>query len=195
LQTAVAQKTSTAVTYPYDRQEEIIYQNKRYAIHNNYMTFAAGLLNSNLHIGAQRVIGADVVFHIREQHFQAGGMISGPDYFGTSNLQAHFGYGYRLEKRRWQFAAFGGPAYCYGVRTLSDTAGVVYPEKYWGWGVYGSVQGILKLAYDIGVGLEFFGELGPQRTAGFRIVVFFSGAYRGLAKNYNPHVRAENPGK
>jgi hypothetical protein len=64
---------------------------------------------------------------------------------------------------------------------------------YDGWGLYLSAQAVKKLMYDIGIGIEAFGEVSEyQNSAGIKFILFFSGAYMGPKKNYNPHVRSEN---
>jgi hypothetical protein len=74
-----------------------------------------------------------------------------------------------------------------------DTGNVYKPEFYQGVGGYACVQIATKLVYDIGVGAELFVEAsGKQSLLGVRLFLFFSGAYRGVKRNYNPHVRSEN---
>ena len=73
---------------------------------------------------------------------------------------------------------------------MLDTANTYKPEFYQGVGGYACVQIATKLVYDIGVGAELFGEFNyKQSLAGVRFFLFFSGAYRGVKRNYNPHVR------
>jgi hypothetical protein len=192
---ALPQEQPAEIKSPYDKKEEIIHQNKRYAIHNNYITLGPGFGASTYHSGLQKIIGADFQFHIRDQHFQLGGMISGPEFLGTTNLGGHLCYGYRWETRAWNLAAFLGPSWYYGVRTLKDTGGVSFPQIYQGPSVYLSLQAILKITYDIGAGVELNADVGRRQLFGCRFILFFSGAYRGVKRGYNPHVHAENPGK
>jgi hypothetical protein len=177
----------------YDRKEEVIYDNKRYRINNNYLTLGGGFLNSNLREQSQKTVGIDFQFHIKRQHFQAGVMMSGPNFNDNNNVQGHFGYGYRRETKTSNLAVFAGPTYFTGVLTISDSLGI-RPEFYEGWGGYVCAQGIAKLTYDFGIGAELFAEFSKKQTMfGFKIIAFFSGAYRGPKRNYNPNVRSENP--
>lgn len=103
------------------------------------------------------------------------------------------GYGYRKESARYNVAFFGGPTFFYGVVGVPDTANTFKPEFYQGVGVYAAAQAATKLVYDIGIGAELFAELNyKQNVVGIKLFLFFSGAYKGVKKNYNPHVRSEN---
>lgn len=176
----------------YFRKEEILHAGKRYRRYNNYLTFGAGYLGSTLRSDMQKNIGADFHFHIQKQYFQAGVVMSGIDFLSNNNVQAHFGYGYRQERSNYNLAAYGGISYYTGVIGILDTAGFSVPYEYEGMGVYGCVQYITKLTYDIGIGAELFGEYSRhQAIGGIRIILFFSGAYRGPKQNYNPNVRSE----
>jgi hypothetical protein len=177
----------------YFKKEEIIHNNKRYAIHNNYLTFGAGFLSSNYHSASQKIIGIDYQFHIREQHFQAGALMSGVEFLSDNNKQLHLGYGYRKETGAYNLAFFAGPSYIYGVRTISDSNGI-RPEIYENFGLYCSLQAVAKLTYDLGIGTELFAEISNgQKMFGFKLIAFFSGAYRGVKRNFNPNVRSQNP--
>jgi hypothetical protein len=173
---------------PYNRKEEIIFRNKRYRIHNNYLTLGAGAATSSRRNLSQRVMGADFQFHVRRQHFQAGVMMSGDEFLSNNQIQAHLGYGLRKESNLTNLAVFLGPAYHSGV--TGNAAGL--PEFYQGFAMYASAQAVVKLAYDIGIGIEIFDELSPrQNLFGFKVIAFFSGAYRGVKRNFNPNLRSE----
>jgi hypothetical protein len=192
----IAQDTLRQEKKPdYRRKEEIIYYGKRYRIHNNYVTLGAGFLNSSIRSQSQKCGGADFVFHIREQHFQTGLIMSGEELLSNNNLQVHIGYGYRHETNTLNLAVFGGPTWFTGVTAYTDpVSGITRPDFYNGYGAYVSLQGISKFYYDFGLGLELFGDISyRQTTFGFKIIAFFSGAYRGPKKNYNVNVRSENP--
>ncbi|MBI2721856.1 MAG: hypothetical protein HYX39_06745 [Bacteroidetes bacterium] len=177
----------------YDRKEEILNEGKRYRLHNNYLTFGGGILQTSLRTSEQKALGVDFHFHIKRQYFQAGIIMSGEQFLSNNNIQAHLGYGLRKETPKINLAAFAGLSYYTGVIGGLDTSGKSVAVYYAAPGLYISGQAITKLSYDIGIGLEIFGEVSKfQAIAGFKIILFFSGAYRGLKKNYNPHVRAEN---
>jgi hypothetical protein len=91
-------------------------------------------------------------------------------------------------------AAFVGLTYFTGVIEGVDTVGNSIPVYYSGNGLYVSANIVSKFTYDIGVGIEVFGQVSaPQSIAGLRLFMFFSSAYRGPKRNYNPNVRSENP--
>jgi len=141
----------------------------------------------------QQGVGLDFHFHIRREYFQLGIAISGNKILENNQTQARLGYGYRKESARYNVAFFGGPTFFYGVVGVPDTANTFKPEFYQGVGVYASAQAATKLVYDIGIGAELFAELSyKQNVIGIKLFLFFSGAYKGVKKNYNPHVRSEN---
>ena len=181
----------------YRKNEEIIFDNKRYRIHNNYVTLGGGISLSSIRHAQQRTAGADFQFHLREHNFQAGVLLSGFQFFANNHLQAHLGYGYRKEANTYNLAFFGGPSYYQGVEGLAGQ-----PERFYGgFGLYACAQAIHKITYDIGAGFELFADAGfstgksgrEQILYGVKLIVFFSGSYRGPKRNYNPNVRSENP--
>jgi hypothetical protein len=116
--------------------------------------------------------------------------MSGIGFGDNNNIQGHVGYGYRREGNTWNLAAFIGPSFSTGVDGVPPDPPVYYNAM----GGYVSIQGVTKFLYDVGIGLELFGDISQvQQMFGFKIVAFFSGAYRGAKKNVNPHVRSENP--
>lgn len=176
----------------YYRKEEILLYGKRYRIHNNYLSFGPGFISSTLRSTSQKGLGVDFNFHIRRQYFQVGALMSGETVGSNNHLQAHICYGYRKETKTSNLAFYAGPNYYSGVVTQSDPLLGIYPSYYTGYGVYACAQGIYKLAFDIGIGGEVFAELSSrQNMFGFKLIAFFSGAYVGKKKNYNPNVRAE----
>jgi hypothetical protein len=175
----------------YDRREEIIYDGKRYRIHNHYLSIGPGFLYSNIRTDLQKSLALDYQFPIRRANFQIGAFMSGEEFASDNNIQGHIGYGFRKETNTRLFAAYVGHTYSTGVE--ADAAGL--PKFYNALGSYVSVQGVIKFAYDIGLGAELFAELNTRQSIlGLKLIAFFSGAYRGPKKNYNPHVRSENPG-
>jgi hypothetical protein len=175
---------------PFDRKEEIIHNGKRYRIYNNYLTLGGGFGGSSIRSGSQRNAGIDFHFHIRRLYFQAGAMLSGNDFFSNNHTQGHFGAGYRKEGRHTNFAVFGGPCYFSGVEGEPPAP----PRFYEGVGAYVCVQAVSKMMYDIGLGVDLITEFNYRQSLyGLRIIVFFSGAYQGLKRNFNPNVRSENP--
>lgn len=138
----------------------------------------------------QKTIGIDYQFHIRRLYFQTGVMMSGDAFLSNNHVQAHLGYGYRIEKNTSNIAIYAGPCYFTGVEGIP---GLTTASFYDGFGGYLSLQAITKFTYDIGFGAELFGEVNyKQSMGGIKFILFFSGAYRGKKGNYNPNVRSES---
>ncbi|WP_317899265.1 hypothetical protein [Aurantibacillus circumpalustris] len=176
---------------PFDRKEEIIYDGKRYRIHNTYLTVGGGFLQSTIRSKLQKNLGLDFHFPIRNHHFQVGVFMSGEEFASNNNIQGHICYGIRREKNKSNFAAYVGPSYATGVEGNVNSGN---PKFYDAFGAYISIQAVMKFTYDIGFGAELFSELGKkQNIIGLKLIAFFSGSYRGPKRNYNPNVRAENP--
>jgi hypothetical protein len=120
--------------------------------------------------------------------------MSGAEFLSNNNIQGHLGYGLRKEKNTSNFAIFGGLSYFTGVIAIEDPKFGLIPLYYQSAGVYFSAQAIIKFTYDIGMGVEAFGEYSPsQSSLGIKFIMFFSGSYRGPKKNFNVNVRSENP--
>ncbi len=178
-------------TSKYDRLEEIIDNDKRYALHNNYLQAGAGFGGSTIRKGEQSFIGIDYVFHIKRQHFQLGFLMSGDKFLSNNNLSGHFGYCYRIENENRNIAFTLGIAQNKGaIAAHIDGQDTIAELQYRNTGAYLSASYIKKITYDIGIGIELFGELNQtQQFFGIKGVLFFSGAYRGKAKIYNRHVK------
>lgn len=85
---------------------------------------------------------------------------------------------------------FGGPSLFTGVE---GTPGVTTAKLYSGVGAYFVFEAVFKFKYDIGLGVDIFGELSTKRNmGGAKLILYFSSAYRGIKGNYNPNVRSEN---
>ncbi len=178
-------------TSKYDRLEEIIDNDKRYAIHNNYLQAGAGFAGSNLRKGEQSSIGVDFIFHIKRQHFQVGFLMSGDKFLSNNNLSGHFGYCYRIEDEKKNIAFTLGISQNKGaIAAHIDGVDTIAELQYRNTGAYISASYIKKLTYDIGIGIELIGEFNQtQQFFGVKGVLYFSGAYRGKAKIYNRHVK------
>jgi hypothetical protein len=174
----------------YYRQEEVLFDGKRYRRYNNFLTMGPAFLNSTIRTQSQKGVGIDFQYHIRRQYFQTGVMMSGIDFGNNNNVTAHLGYGLRRERNYYSLAFFGGPSYSYGVEGDINSLPVFYSEL----GFYVSAQAVTKFTYDLGLGVEVFADFSAKQTlAGLKIIAFFSGGYRGPKRNYNPNVRSENP--
>lgn len=174
----------------YYRQEEVLFDGKRYRRYNNYLTLGPGFMNSTIRTQSQKGVGIDFQYHIRRQYFQTGVMMSGIDFGNNNNINGHLAYGLRRERNYYSLAAFVGGSYNYGVEGDVNSLPVFYNAV----GLYVSAQAVTKFTYDLGLGIEGFADFNTRQTlAGIKIIAFFSGGYRGPKRNYNPNVRSENP--
>ncbi|MBX3162928.1 MAG: hypothetical protein KF900_00475 [Bacteroidetes bacterium] len=172
----------------YDRKEEILYKDKRYRLYNNYVTLGGGMLFSDARTKMQKMLGADFHFHIKRHYFQIGIMTSGLEFFSNNHLQAHLCYGLRREDNTTNVAFFAGTSFFQGVAGIP---GQTDPVIYKGIGLYVSAQAVSKfVAYDVGLGTELFADISiQQRIVGAKLIVFFSSAYKGVARRINPNVK------
>ena len=180
---SIAQKD----TLPFNRKKEIIYDGKRYRVYNSYLSFGAGLAYSDVRSKEQRCINADFQFHLTKEYFQVGFFMSGDEFLRNTNLQGHICYGKRYEKELFNLAAFVGPSYSYFVTGSTDTSGIFRVRSHETVGGYICLQGVYKIKYDVGIGLELFADISAQqKIAGARVILYFSGAYRGEKRGYKP---------
>ncbi len=148
------------------------------------------MLASTIRLSGQRAYGADYNFHVRRVYYQAGMLLSGENISASNDISIHGCIGIREEKNYTNVALFGGPALFTGVE---GTPGVTDPKLYDGAGAYFCFQAVFKFKYDLGLGFDVFAELSDKRNiGGFKVILFFSGAYQGVKGNYNPHVKSEN---
>jgi hypothetical protein len=174
-------------TLPFNRKKEIIYDGKRYRVYNHYLTFGAGEAFSDVRTKRQKCINADFQFHLTKEYFQVGFFMSGDQYLRNTNIQGHVCYGYRYEKELYNLAAFVGPSYSYFVTGSTDTSGVFTVRSHEAVGGYICLQGVYKVKYDVGIGIELFADISAQqKIGGARLILFFSGAYRGEKRGYKP---------
>jgi hypothetical protein len=175
---------------PYDRTKEIIYKFKRYRKWNNYLTGGPGFAISPQRIDNQKVGGIDFNFHLRDQYLQVGGLLSGTNLtYSKNNLQAHLGYGLRIERKKFNTAFFVGPSFSYGFFLVPDstTSTKLSPDVYSQFGGYASAQFVYKIKYDVGIGFDLFADYNERlQLYGGKIILFFSSAYRGYLPGYKP---------
>ena len=170
---------------PFNRKEEVIYDSKRYRKYNNYLTFGVGKGYSDARRLDQSYINLDFQFHLQREYFQVGFFMSGDEFLQSTNIQGHICYGYRHEKEKYNLAAFVGPSYSYFVTGSTDTSGVTTVKAHSVIGGYVCLSAIYKVKYDVGLGIELFGDFSSQqKQGGARIVLYFSGAYRGVKRGF-----------
>jgi hypothetical protein len=178
---ALAQKD----TLPYDRKAEIVYDSKRYRVYNNYLTFGIGKAYADIRRLDQNCLNVDFQFHLTKQYLQLGFFMSGDELLKNTNIQGHICYGYRYEKELFNLAGFIGPSYSYFATGATDTAGRFVVTTQNALGGYICLQGVYKIKYDVGLGIELFADISAsQKMAGARIICYFSGAYRGEKRGF-----------
>lgn len=160
-----------------DLKKEIIFDNKKYRVYNNWLNAGAGpAYNSNVP-RTQFSLVLDYSFHIQKEYFQFGVLLSGDDFGNYNNIHAHGCYGRRKETARYNLAAFLGASYTSGYMYHDST----YNSKVFkAPGIYAEVQCIGKLKYDLGLGPAVYVDVNKNRTTiGVKLDLYFSGAYKG----------------
>jgi hypothetical protein len=104
--------------------------------------------------------------------------MSGPQYLTNTNVAGHLCYGYRYEKNKYNLAGYVGPSYSYFATVSDDTLRNLVVNS--AMGAYVNIQAVYKFKYDVGIGVELFADISQlQQMYGGKIILFFSGAYRG----------------
>ncbi len=155
-----------------------VIKNKKLRYYNNWLTVGGGL-NQNLTYNRKAGFagGLDFNFHIKQQYFQIGTMITGEKFGFYDCYEFHLGYGKRYEDKDIHFAGFVGISYATGYGKVGDT---VYTRPYAQPGIYAQIEGVKKVTYDVGAGLAFYVDWNQEQAIfGARFIVYFSGAYRG----------------
>ena len=165
----------------YNPKEEIVYDGKRYRVHNNWLSAGAGSGFNTNWPKDEKNLAVDFSFHLKENHFRIGGFMSGTDWHIINNYSAHLCYGIRKEHEKYNLSAFAGPSVSWFKRPLKDSVnynlGSVYNEL----GGFAVIEAIYKIKYDVGIGGQVFCDYNRvQMVYGVRLVLYFSGAYRGI---------------
>jgi hypothetical protein len=171
---------------PFEKKREVIFNNKRYRIYNNYFTAGAGKSYNSGWKDFELSTAFDFNFHADKKYFQVGGILTGPGLGNNNCLQFHACWGYRIERYNYQWAAYGGVSYTDGYYLQTgymQQPDTTYKVKFGSVGAYAAVQFFYKLKFDYGLGLTAFIDANSKQTvSGIRLELFFSGAYRGLKK-------------
>lgn len=172
--------------YKYNKRLELIYDGKRYRRYNNYLTIGGGPNYSSIRRIDQKNVGVDFQFHVQKQYFQIGAYMSGDDFGNNKCTEFHLGIGLRHERNKFNLAAFIGPSYSIFVTEEKDSTGaVVNLPIHNAIGGYVSLQAVYKIKYDVGIGGEIFADYTPLQTmVGCKVIIFFSGAYRGVKRGF-----------
>lgn len=173
------------------KDSTFILGDKKLKYYNNWITAGAGL-QQNLTYKRKYGFsgGVDYHFHIKHHYFQLGTVITGEKFGFYDNYQFHLSYGKRFENNTVHGAVFAGISYSTGFAKV-DSSGH-YERKYKQGGLYLEGQMIKKITYDVGIGASIFGDFNREQSiAGARIVVYFSGAYKGKYEDKRLRVKQQ----
>jgi hypothetical protein len=168
---------------PFDKKQEIVLQNKRYRIFNNYVSGGIGQCYNSSWQDIETSASLDYNFHLKRNQFQTGFLLVGPSLRDKNVIQFHAGMGYRVERCNYHWSFYGGVSYSDGYRLQSSSDSVF---KFTAIGVYSNIQFYYKLKFDYGLGVSAFIDANSKEAlTGMSIQLFLSGAYKGLKKiNY-----------
>jgi hypothetical protein len=157
---------------------EFVVNNKRFKFYNNWITVGGG---GQQNLTYKRPMGfaggLDFNFHVKQNYFQLGTIISGERFGLYNNYQFHFGYGKRFEDKDVHFSGFIGVSYSTGYGKVGDS---VYTRPFNQPGLYAQAEVIKKVTYDVGVGASLFADWNQEQAIiGARFIIYFSGAYKG----------------
>jgi hypothetical protein len=180
------EEIATLYREPFDKKKEIVLENKRFRIYNNYLTAGAGKCYNSGWKDWELSTAFDYNFHVKKNHFQFGAMLAGPGLRDNNCIQMHMGWGYRFERTNYHWAAYGGLSYSDGYYLRGQDIDSIYKVKFSAIGVYANLQCYYKLKFDYGLGFSAFLDANSKQTiSGIRIELFFSGSYKGFKKiNY-----------
>ena len=155
-----------------------VINNKKLKYYNNWITIGGGFQQNITYKRKPGFSGGlDFNFHIKQHYFQIGTNISGEQFGFYNNYQFHVGYGKRFEDKDVHFAGFAGISYSTGYAKVGDT---VYTRPYNQPGIYAQLEAVKKVTYDVGIGVSLFADWNQEQgMVGGRLIVYFSGAYRG----------------
>jgi hypothetical protein len=165
-----------------------VINNKKMKYYNNWLTLGGGIqqnLTYNRKYGFAG--GVDFQFHIKQQYFQLGTVITGEKFGSYDNYNFHLGYGKRYEDKDFHVAVFIGISYSTGYAFVDSTHR--YEREFKEPGAYIEGQIIKKISYDVGAGVSIFGDYNQEQAIiGGRFIIYFSSAYKGI---YNSQYRGK----
>jgi hypothetical protein len=153
--------------------------NKKLKYYNSWLTVGGGIQQNLTYKRSYGFAGGvDFNFHINKHYFQLGTVITGEKFGSYDNYQFHLGYGKRFEDNNIHTAVFAGISYATGYAKV-DSSGR-YERAYKEPGLYLEGQIVKKITYDVGIGASVFLDWNQEQgIAGGRLIIYFSGAYKG----------------
>lgn len=169
----------------YNKNAFVTVGNNKYKVYNNWVSAGAGAAHNFTYGRQQFCLGLNFNFHIKQHYFRAGLLLSGDAFGSYNNYQFHATYGKRIEKKQYNIAAFAGPSFSSGYKKVNGTyyANQFYNEP----GIFGVMQFIYKIKYDIGIGPALYIDANRYQTiGGIKLDIYFSSSFIGFVKHdYN----------
>ena len=169
---------------------EFIYQNKLYKTGSSWFTIGSGVGYFPLFNSKQKNFSIDLNSRIKKHYFTLGFHYDGDEFIikrsGQRYFEFHAGYGWRSENLKRNIYAYVGPSYALGYvfnhTKKVITSSSVYETKYYTAfnvpGLYGELQYVQKIFYDLGVGAGFYASVNKHyQVVGARVFLYFSTAY------------------
>jgi hypothetical protein len=185
---ALGQKNKKSPVNPADTlgfhlPEELILGNSKYKTKHHYLLLGVGISGNGLK-RTDGNFGLDYHMNIKGKYYQAGLMRSKelkglfPTEYERIFYDLHFSMGKKLESVKMTYMALAGPSIITGRNHSNSSA-------YTSVGIQGQLQAIYKPFFDIGAGLSLYVNLNLKySSAGARISLFFSNAYKGKVNEY-----------
>lgn len=174
--TSTIQRTSTA-------PDEIVINKLRYRTIINWFTIGPAI-NVNKFGSLDGNLGLDYHITTKKGRFYEFGVMRAkqlagffPETYGRLFNELHAAVGYKSESKKKLYGAFIGPSF--------SMVEYIDPSTYEAFsynmpGIYLNVEYIIKPIYDVGIGVNGFADVNSHYAfGGFRLVFFFSNAYKG----------------
>ena len=181
---------STSVSAQKEDFEEFIHQDKLYKTGSSWFTIGSGVGYFPTFDRQQRNFMVDFNGRIKKNYFTLGFHYDGDNFItvrsGQRFYEFHGGYGWRSENLKRNIYAYLGPGYAMGyvfkysrrvINTENRYEQTIY-QSFNTLSLYGEVQYVRKVFYDIGMGAAFYASLNKHyQTVGVRLFMYFSTAY------------------
>jgi hypothetical protein len=163
-------------------KQDTIIRDDVFRKYSNWISGGGGSAINNHINNTQFTGGLDYNFHLHRQYYQFGLLVSGDQFGSYNNYQFHLCYGKRHESGTTNFSYFAGlsfsefnPPYGNGYAQNANN----------GIGIYFNAEYILKVTYDVGLGVSAFCDINTNgNLLGARLNLFFCGSYKGKKEVY-----------
>ena len=162
-------------------KRDTIIGNQVFKEYSNWLSGGAGIARNGNFASNQFAGGIDYNFHIQKEYFQMGILLTGDTYGDYSNYEGHICYGNRIETTKYNLSFWAGVS---GSNFFVwDPVAQLY-NQYFMPGLYGDIEYIYKVTYDVGVGISGFADFNQkQNVAGVKFSLFFCGSYKGTKQD------------